>query len=284
LLIASGAVQLKGQEGMSDLDEDLRAAVRSFFSTPFITEKQNLTPYPHVKQTSNQTTLLFDQDLQSQDDDERDLLARDHQLTEIARSISTLAELFRDLGALVIDQGSLLDSIEYNIQNVERDVVDAGKELVSAEGYQKRTGRRKCIFLLLLVIFGLVLVLIFKPRRTHGAFGSGSGSGTGSGSGEASNAPLGSVTAAVAGAVAGSGSNGGLPPLPIDDVTLNPLGAGGGMAGVLESGSRARSQRQRQRRIEPRIPSASSDSRESSPPLPPDRFPTSTMRSPLFNR
>lgn len=33
--------------------------------------------------------------------------------------------------------------------------------------YQKNTGRRACIFLLLLIIFGLVLVLIFKPRR-HG--------------------------------------------------------------------------------------------------------------------
>lgn len=31
--------------------------------------------------------------------------------------------------------------------------------------YQRNAGRRKCIFLLLLIIFGLILVLIFKPRR-----------------------------------------------------------------------------------------------------------------------
>ena len=31
--------------------------------------------------------------------------------------------------------------------------------------YQKNTGRRACIFLLLLIIFGLIIVLIFKPRR-----------------------------------------------------------------------------------------------------------------------
>ena len=29
----------------------------------------------------------------------------------------------------------------------------------------RSTGRRKCIFLLLLIIFGLIIVLIFKPRR-----------------------------------------------------------------------------------------------------------------------
>ena len=34
-----------------------------------------------------------------------------------------------------------------------------------AHRYQKNTGRRQCIFLLLLVIFGLVIALIFKPRR-----------------------------------------------------------------------------------------------------------------------
>lgn len=35
--------------------------------------------------------------------------------------------------------------------------------------YQKNTGRRQCIFLLLLIIFGLIVVLIFKPRRHHSA-------------------------------------------------------------------------------------------------------------------
>jgi len=33
--------------------------------------------------------------------------------------------------------------------------------------YQKNTGKRKCIFLLMLIIFGLVVVLIFKPRGHH---------------------------------------------------------------------------------------------------------------------
>ena len=45
-----------------------------------------------------------------------DLRARDRELTEIARSIAQLAELFKDLSVLVIDQGTLLDSVEYNIE------------------------------------------------------------------------------------------------------------------------------------------------------------------------
>ncbi len=119
-----------------------------------------------------------------------DIRQRDRELTEIAKSIASLAELFKDLSVLVIDQGTLLDSIEYNIEQTAVQMSEAVKELnvatrcVGSGGqtivvliidlflvplgrYQKNTGRRKCIFLLLLIIFGLILVLIFKPRRHH---------------------------------------------------------------------------------------------------------------------
>ena len=81
-------------------------------------------------QSSNQTTLLFDE---NQSTNEADLLARDRQLTDLASSIATLADLFRDLSTLVIDQGSLLDSIEYNIQSTEEHLTKADEELKEAE-------------------------------------------------------------------------------------------------------------------------------------------------------
>jgi syntaxin 16 len=57
------------------------------------------------------------------------LRARDRELTEIAKSIGALAELFKDLSALVIDQGTLLDSVEYNIEQTAAHVDEAVKEL-----------------------------------------------------------------------------------------------------------------------------------------------------------
>ncbi|KAH8107939.1 t-SNARE [Cristinia sonorae] len=140
LLIASGAISLKGSEGLSAVDEDVAAATAS----------------------RNQ---VLDQELVTPD---LDLRARDRELTEIAKSIAQLAELFKDLSALVIDQGTLLDSVEYNIEQTAVQMSDAVRELDMATRYQKNTGRRKCIFLLLLIIFGLILVLIFKPKRYHG--------------------------------------------------------------------------------------------------------------------
>jgi t-SNARE complex subunit (syntaxin) len=60
---------------------------------------------------------------------EPDLRARDRELTEIAKSIATLAELFKDLSSLVIDQGTLLDSVEYNIEQTAVHMNESVKEL-----------------------------------------------------------------------------------------------------------------------------------------------------------
>ena len=58
-----------------------------------------------------------------------DIRHRDRELTEIAKSIASLAELFKDLSVLVIDQGTLLDSIEYNIEKTAVQMSEAVKEL-----------------------------------------------------------------------------------------------------------------------------------------------------------
>ncbi|OJA18235.1 hypothetical protein AZE42_05179 [Rhizopogon vesiculosus] len=132
LLIASGTISSRGSEGLTAVDEDMEAA---------------------------QAQILDNVQ-------DHDLRARDRELTEIANSISSLAELFKDLSVLVIDQGTLLDSVEYNIEQTSVEMAEAVKELKVATRYQKNTGRRKIIFLLLLIIFGLIMVLIFKPRRS----------------------------------------------------------------------------------------------------------------------
>ncbi|KAG8934784.1 hypothetical protein FRC02_009231 [Tulasnella sp. 418] len=137
LLIASGALSLKGSDSISALEEDMEVS-RS-----------------QLKSQQQQTTRRLDSEVET----------RSREVTEIAKSISELAELFKDLSTLVIDQGTILDSVEYNIEQTGRQMQQAVKELEVATTYQKNTGRRKCIFLLVLIIVGLILVLIFKPRR-----------------------------------------------------------------------------------------------------------------------
>jgi syntaxin 16 len=93
---------------------------------------------------------------------------RDRELTQIAKSISELADLFQDLSNMVVEQGTVLDCVEYNVEQTNTYVQEAGQELKVAENYQRRTGRRKCICFLLLVIVGLVIILIYKPRGHAG--------------------------------------------------------------------------------------------------------------------
>jgi len=67
--------------------------------------------------------------LQVQDNLSPELRQRDRELTEIAKSIADLAVLFKDLSSMVIDQGTLLDSVEYNIEQTSVQMSQAVKEL-----------------------------------------------------------------------------------------------------------------------------------------------------------
>jgi syntaxin 16 len=61
-----------------------------------------------------------------------DIQLRDRELREIAKSIGSLAELFRDLSSLVIEQGTVLDSVEFNLENTVVHMEEAVRELDTA--------------------------------------------------------------------------------------------------------------------------------------------------------
>lgn len=92
---------------------------------------------------------------------------REREIEDIAQGIIDLADLFRDLQTMVIDQGTLLDRIDYNVENMSSDVKGAAEELKTAEGYQKKTTKRKIIFLLLLIIAAMIILLVIKPKKNR---------------------------------------------------------------------------------------------------------------------
>jgi t-SNARE complex subunit (syntaxin) len=60
---------------------------------------------------------------------------RDREITTIAESITELADLFKDLSNLVIDQGTLLDRIDYNVEQMATEMEKAVGELNVATKY-----------------------------------------------------------------------------------------------------------------------------------------------------
>lgn len=101
---------------------------------------------------------------------------REREIEDIAQGIIDLSDLFRDLQTMVIDQGTLLDRIDYNVERTNVDVKAADKELVVASGYQKKTTKRKIILLLILLIAGMIILLVVKPKKSSApAEGEGAG-------------------------------------------------------------------------------------------------------------
>lgn len=91
---------------------------------------------------------------------------REQEINDIAKGIIELADIFRDLQAMVIDQGTMLDRIDYNVERMATEVKGAEKELVVATGYQKKSMKRKILLLLLLLVIGMFVVLLIKPKRS----------------------------------------------------------------------------------------------------------------------
>lgn len=101
------------------------------------------------------------------------IIQREREIEEIAQGIIDLSDLFRDLQTMVIDQGTMLDRIDYNVERMATDVKEADRELKVASGYQKKTTKRKIIFLLFLIVVGMFILVLVKPKRGSGGGGDG---------------------------------------------------------------------------------------------------------------
>jgi syntaxin 16 len=56
---------------------------------------------------------------------------REQEINEIATGIIELSDIFGDLQNMVIDQGTMLDRIDYNVENLVMHVKSAEKELTT---------------------------------------------------------------------------------------------------------------------------------------------------------
>ena len=54
---------------------------------------------------------------------------REREINDIAQGIIELADIFKELQGMVIDQGTMLDRVDYNIENMAINVKAADKEL-----------------------------------------------------------------------------------------------------------------------------------------------------------
>ena len=92
---------------------------------------------------------------------------RDQEIVKIAKNIEELATIFKDLATLVIDQGTILDRIDYNMEQVVETTKKGMVQLNKAEEYQKSTRPLKCICVLLILILVLAIILYNKWKSNN---------------------------------------------------------------------------------------------------------------------
>ncbi|XP_034219943.1 syntaxin-41-like isoform X2 [Prunus dulcis] len=87
---------------------------------------------------------------------------REREIQQVVESVNELAQIMKDLSVLVIDQGTIVDRIDYNIQNVASTVEDGLKQLQKAEKTQKQGGMVMCATVLVIMCFIMLVLLILK--------------------------------------------------------------------------------------------------------------------------
>ncbi|KFG46692.1 SNARE domain-containing protein [Toxoplasma gondii GAB2-2007-GAL-DOM2] len=93
---------------------------------------------------------------------EQDADLRQGELAKIAQSMTDLHQIFKDLNSLVIDQGTILDRIDYNVEQVLQNTAQANVQLRKAEENQRSGRAAQCIVFLVITIFFLLVLLIMK--------------------------------------------------------------------------------------------------------------------------
>jgi len=93
------------------------------------------------------------------------IMQREREITEIAQGIIELADIFKELQGMIIDQGTMLDRIDYNVERMAVDVKAADEVLRVVSGCQQRRTERRIILLLILLVVGMFILLLLKPKH-----------------------------------------------------------------------------------------------------------------------
>lgn len=73
-------------------------------------------------------------------------------------NISDINQIFKDLGALVYDQGEVIDSIEASVERTEVSVNEGASQVRQASMYQTKLRKKKCILIVIAVVVLAILI------------------------------------------------------------------------------------------------------------------------------
>lgn len=116
-------------------------------------------------EVDEEAELLFDKgftsvQLQLVESNEAMIQKREDEIKKIAISLQDLNVIFKDLAHMIVDQGTVLDRIDYNIEKTAESVESGLGQLQKAEKHQKKNRKMLIICILFSVLIILVIILI----------------------------------------------------------------------------------------------------------------------------
>ena len=108
------------------------------------------------RQIQKEDSLKLDLDINAQ------MLDRYHEMNAIMKSFAELNQIFHEVNTLVVDQGSALDRIDYNIEQVEHSVEVGAVSLEKAHRSIQKMRKMKIIFGTGLLLFLILLIIILR--------------------------------------------------------------------------------------------------------------------------
>ena len=166
------------EKTISDSDEKIKSNMKQLLFSRLneITKKYKINQEIYTKKYkelvgedfNNNNNNLYENNNNNQNNffkmsDENNILQkRDSELNILLNSINDLAEVFKDMQTLVMEQGTILDRIDYNIESSIINIQESNKNLKKAEEHLKKSCFTKVIFIMLFIIFIEICLILMK--------------------------------------------------------------------------------------------------------------------------
>ncbi|EAT36050.1 AAEL011834-PA [Aedes aegypti] len=128
-------------------------------SIPDDNEAETLDEYFQLPATGlnvNQKQLMI-----IEADNSKMIRTREYEVSRIVDSIDNLNVVFKDLAHIVMEQGTILDRIDYNIECTQTKIFEGYEQLKIAEIYQRKNKRIYCICVLASMIMFMIILTMF---------------------------------------------------------------------------------------------------------------------------